>query len=74
MALLVILWVAVIGLQHQEIYLSFLKNLGMHDDKPAANSHRLQGIGRINTLFSLFHQRKERDSRHRPALEHPKSA
>jgi hypothetical protein len=27
-----------------------------------------RSIGRINTLFSLFHQDKERDSRSRPVL------
>jgi hypothetical protein len=27
-----------------------------------------KGIGNINTLFSLFHQDKERDSRSRPTL------
>jgi hypothetical protein len=31
------------------------------------------GIGRIKTLFSLFHQDRERVSRNRLALEHPKS-
>jgi ABC-2 type transport system ATP-binding protein len=33
-----------------------------------------KGIGRINTLFSLFHQRKERDSRRRPDSGHTNSA
>jgi hypothetical protein len=32
-----------------------------------------KSIGNINTLFSLFHQDKERDSRSRLDLEHPKS-